>query len=371
MPKPIALLDVDQTLLFNDPITQLPIHNNTLLNTLKQKGITDIFLFTDMTFRKLSVQERIDLIKYLEDMSFKVHGVITPCDLAWNQVSGEDMVTFEEALRKNKFGGRFGGEEFNQLLVTLTNILPFINSAQTYCPENTQLGGAFKDAQNALARMKPEDDETTPIPEQILQRSNLAKIFGDWQAQQKGYCHTKALMLELFVHYMPEWVSHIVIADDHPKVIESIGQYKEQEKPTLPITTIHVTSLNHDANFYNNALSPQATAYITKIDNYIRKLNSEFRLFKSDPTLKIEALEFLKTRLLDSPLDADIQTIINDWRTSTEFFKENINPTLKKAVSVQTILAQHRNIFFADSRPGVKTDTETFVDSLLQGSSIH
>ena len=44
MPKPVALLDVDHTLLFGDSNL-----NMNLLSSLKKRNIKDIYLLTDMT----------------------------------------------------------------------------------------------------------------------------------------------------------------------------------------------------------------------------------------------------------------------------------------------------------------------------------
>jgi hypothetical protein len=57
MPKPVALLDIDGTLLFHDNSL-----NEELLESLKKKGINNLYLFTDMRFSDESLTERNKLI---------------------------------------------------------------------------------------------------------------------------------------------------------------------------------------------------------------------------------------------------------------------------------------------------------------------
>ena len=77
--RPVALLDVDHTLANTDRDRQ-NIINKTLLEALKLKGIKDVYLFTDMVFTAGAIEERLELIKYLEQDGFTVHGCITPLD---------------------------------------------------------------------------------------------------------------------------------------------------------------------------------------------------------------------------------------------------------------------------------------------------
>lgn len=83
--KSFAFLDVDQTLLYDNSDINL-----TLLDALKNQGITDIFLFTNMDMkeigrigRELAPMSRYELINILQKNGFKIHGVITPADTGY------------------------------------------------------------------------------------------------------------------------------------------------------------------------------------------------------------------------------------------------------------------------------------------------
>jgi hypothetical protein len=80
--KHFAFLDVDQTLLYN--YTDL---NQELLNSLRNQGVNDIYLFTNMDLTDLRVVgrdkdivTRHEIIQWIKDQGFTVHGVITPAD---------------------------------------------------------------------------------------------------------------------------------------------------------------------------------------------------------------------------------------------------------------------------------------------------
>ncbi|KTD14489.1 hypothetical protein Lgra_0520 [Legionella gratiana] len=78
----IALLDVDSTLLFNGSDL-----NHALLDSLLQKGIKDVYLFTNMGLEDIRYYNqdfaplsRHAIIQIMRQKGFNVHGVITPAD---------------------------------------------------------------------------------------------------------------------------------------------------------------------------------------------------------------------------------------------------------------------------------------------------
>lgn len=79
--KHFVFLDVDNTLLYNSNDL-----NQELLNSLRNQGITDIYLFTNMDLSDLRLVgmdaglARYEIIQWIKDEGFTVHGVITPAD---------------------------------------------------------------------------------------------------------------------------------------------------------------------------------------------------------------------------------------------------------------------------------------------------
>ncbi|MDI9817983.1 MULTISPECIES: hypothetical protein [unclassified Legionella] len=379
--RPVALLDVDHTLLFDTEF------NETLLTSLKKNGINDIYLFTDMRFGRLTVKDRMDLVERLEKKGFKVHGVITPVDLVWSQLSADNAKAFDEASRR--FKGRFQGEAFNGFLNENIAKLPFLENVSKYAPESNVPGASYRDAVTAYQSMPTTAKEDDPLPGDMLIRSSFAKVFADHLAERKGYVdlkaettegkgHTKGLMLDFFLHHKPDWISRIIIADDNKGVIGAVKKYKETHTE-LPITAIEVTSFNMDVSFYDKHMDEHSSVGTKKfndefvddieviksqIDRQIKKLeHSKYNLFLSSPKAKIESLKLLKN-FLDAPNEwapeaTTIGELINTWKSSEAF--ENTQTHTR--VSTNTVLTQHRNLFFSEHRTK-STSTQDFVDNL-------
>ncbi|KTC73813.1 hypothetical protein Lbir_1075 [Legionella birminghamensis] len=75
----VALLDVDNTLMFGQPPNVE--YNDNLIDTLLENGVKDIYLFSSMSLRQHTVEERKALTKYLESKGLTVHGTICAADL--------------------------------------------------------------------------------------------------------------------------------------------------------------------------------------------------------------------------------------------------------------------------------------------------
>lgn len=106
MGKSLALLDVDHTLLFDDRL------NMNLLDSLKERDIKDLYLFTDMTLKQSDMKDRKELIEKLEALGFNVLGVITPLDLVWDKVPAEEAEEFRAFVCK-KGPKKLCGNDFN------------------------------------------------------------------------------------------------------------------------------------------------------------------------------------------------------------------------------------------------------------------
>lgn len=325
MRRPVALLDVDDTLIFSNHKL-----NQTFLTALKEKNITDLYLFTDMTFKKNSINDRETLIKTLTEQGFKVHAVITPNDLIWNLPPKEAQAiqTLYQYCFDGSYTGPLTGKLFIKLIETRVPILaPIIKN---YDPHSQTPGQSYQDALSVLQQNVGFED--------IVHRSMMSKAFGDCLAENHGYQHTKGLLLDFFLCHQPDWVSSIVIADDNEQVKQSIEQFKPVTSDIAPplLTFIEVKGLNMENSYYTDKLQQHLdNDYIATISHRIEKqiqlLKSKHLLFKDHHA--IQDLRSLQTALSNrKAAGKTFEAILEDW--SCEQF-EKTNP--KQHVSLKTI----------------------------------
>lgn len=269
--RSVALLDVDQTLLFGtDNGGEL---NTALLDALQKAGIYDVYLFTDMQFKKESIldgiPDRIDLIHRLEERGFSVHGCITPNDLAWHYLTDKSAecqalksVLFQPTVipPKTKKGeyealetAVLREEATNSEVMKLGDLRRFIQAITPEIPASEECGSGFHQASTEW------NISNHVLSEQTELKSNVAKMLAEDLKTKKGYAHTKALLLELFMRDKPDWVSDIVIADDNEKVLQSLQEYKNRchtcQQEIMPITVIPVAPISRrDENYYTECL---------------------------------------------------------------------------------------------------------------------
>ncbi len=100
--RPFALLDVDGTILQMGKLLSAggdirEILNLPLFQALKQQGIMDLYLFTNMDIKTLDSEygvegallvKRHELVSYLQSEGFNVHGVVTPYDKNYDKGLG-------------------------------------------------------------------------------------------------------------------------------------------------------------------------------------------------------------------------------------------------------------------------------------------
>lgn len=343
MGKPVALLDVDHTLLFDNRL------NIELLRALKQNGIQDVYLFTDMTLKSYSVHERNELIDHLKQLDFNVHGVLTPLDLLWHEIPADKSQEFiEYALEHGP--AKWNGSRFKAFLKDneCPSAYHFARRAISKSKRHhVELGAAFREGAEAFQKIKELDEK---LPNHLEQKSTVAKILGDQLAYEHGYKHCKGLMLSEFVKLMPNWVSSIVIADDNEDVISSIAKYIESNQPTTPITTIHIADEHILESEYHQTIEEHLTGDKTfsaindmceMIDQHIHAFNNCIVFFtSSDP--KVAVFNMLKTRLKNADLsNQSIDDVISNWLKESHFiFQRN-----GVIISNDRVIAMHRNIF--------------------------
>lgn len=185
-------------------------------------------------------------------------------------------------------------------------------------------------------------------------RSRVAKLLADHKAERNGYSHTKGMLLGAFIKNKPSWVSNIIIADDNDHVIQSINQYKEKNRPTIPICAITVKKDNSMKQADYNKIIQEDTSYpyivrekmVQEIDEHIRHLKRS-NIFLSSPKAKITAFETLKTNLIKADLSkTDVQQVIEQWEKNKSTFKNKKN----ECVDIKQVLSQHRNPFKSEYR---------------------
>ncbi|QEY49923.1 hypothetical protein [Legionella longbeachae] len=297
MGKSLALLDVDHTLLFDDRL------NMNLLDSLKERDIKDLYLFTDMTLKQSDMKDRKELIEKLEALGFNVLGVITPLDLVWDKVPAEEAEEFRAFVCK-KGPKKLCGNDFNIFLNTeeVTSSYSFASTALNRPMKEVAFGIAYKEGMQSYLAGKNENE---PIPNHIFERSYVAKILGDHIAQQAGYAHTKGLLLDAFMQNKPEWVSNIIIADDNQNVITSIAQYREKNQPTTPISAIHVNNEKVNKTFYQDAISNHLESDPLYSNAVTKTKGEEVPFQTSKKQILLSALEKLK-KLCQSEDELDI-----------------------------------------------------------------
>lgn len=118
--RPLALLDVDNTLVFTKITGKGGIDsiNQPLLDSLKMNGVQDIMLFTNMGFGEIeditaglsqNKIDRPDLVVELTNQGFRVHAVMTTADVVYDKGIGAAYT--EIWLPQYKYIKNYNGEE--------------------------------------------------------------------------------------------------------------------------------------------------------------------------------------------------------------------------------------------------------------------
>ena len=325
--RPVALLDVDHTLLFDENTL-----NTQLLDALKSAGISDFYLLTDMTYKITGIQERNNLVRQLRENGFVVHGVITPQDLVWNSLTSEKALKFKEVtnnqLNRSK---RLSGESLESILKSEKDELELSDDVLMYQSVKNEPGSGYEDAVKAFHTSTEEDREYgRPLPEQIQTRSVTAKILSDRLAEQKGYTDTKGLLLDLFMKHKPTWVNSIIVMDDKPSVIDSIERFKTETHPDLAITAVHVSSQDMD---YNAPIRAHLDSKLITVKNY-RKLAQDY-IDNSLTRMPNDAVAITKRKIVSIALDEldnvdnDAVIRINEFRLKLKESLDNVSLSMR------------------------------------------
>lgn len=285
--RPLALVDVDHTLLFGTTGAgeAAMMLNTTLLGALKDRGIEDVFLFTDMTLSSSSVAERQEIQDVITKFPFyfRVHGVITPCDLCWRYISGaESMSLHKMCTVDNLYQGKYFGPEFQTFVESQATLLPRMARAVSVYDPSSVPGISFSEAaQEATTNEGIVSQET-------VARSMFSKAVGDHIAARMGFDHTKGLMLDLFLRHLPEWASSIVVCDDNMAVNETIHAFRPVPAASLPEPAPNAAPL-----LVSMLL---VTGHSMGMKHYAKVLDAHFKRTHRE-SWSIFATRFTKTRL--------------------------------------------------------------------------
>lgn len=363
MSRPVALLDFDHTLVFHDEL------NRDLLDSLKRKGITDLYLFTDMVFNQYYLRDRETYIQKLRAEGFTVHGVITPSDLSWSRLNKEEAPEIYRAidaesmhLKERVKSKTELFESLNLFLDELESDYPSLKEARVHSTTQEMFGVSYDEARQIYITNKGHLKEEDELPEGVFQRSKAIKFLADLSAMHHGYKDGKALMLDLFLKNKPDWVSSIIIADDKDSVIESVKDYIDRNKPEIPITTIHVTQKSMGLDFYDTKL--ESFEVLNRIDMHIDKLEKSNRnIFLVNPNAKIRAMQMLRESIFQASHaenSLSCRDVIEQWEKSMRFMDYT-----NKTVDVSTVIGTPRNIFVSQSS-NKETSTQTFIRELKE-----
>lgn len=276
MSKTVVLLDVDKTIWFHSDTHAL---NVDLIKRLIQLDAKDVFLFTDMTLHNQVVHERLALIHTLEAFGLKVHGVVTPSDLLWNQAhiptllleKTRDYLKHSFALNKPGTAFSFAHAEFNT---------------------------------------SGKVSEETAEKSYRLCRAILPVVVNIMEC-----IHVKGLLFELFLKYLGPDTQKIIVVDDRYDVLSSIRRVCKHQKSELTeqnisVDTIHVCQKNQgiyycagptNSPIANQAANEPPEYKMSERGDIIRVREAIHRL-EQDPTFFFKESRQTKARLIEQAL---------------------------------------------------------------------
>ncbi len=220
--KRIALLsDLDGTLIKmgSDKGKERSALNLPLLEALREQGITDIFLLTNMGMDTLVNEfnienfglKRKEIIDQLQQMGFNVHCVITPPDVSYNKGLGATFNDFYMPLYHRVLAGS----------------IPAIGGMPGFAFVDDKV---FQSAEEQVSK---------------LRRATTLKL--EEYADNPGIKHhpdtsinIKMPMVDYFIQEKPSWVGSVLVADDEAGCVNSIESIHDYRGKPFPLSCILV-----------------------------------------------------------------------------------------------------------------------------------
>ncbi|CAM2952701.1 hypothetical protein [Legionella worsleiensis] len=306
--KPVALLDVDNTLIFGD--SSAIRYNDVLIEKLIAEGILDVYLFTSMRITQEQINDRLRLIEYLKTKELTVHGVISTCDILWREreLAYEFQQEFDQQIITH--GNSKTTDEITRELFSNDRYKPLLNIA------NTEAGIAFEEGQNNLPATKEQE-------------TSLVNAVGVVIKYLHGNSdHEKGTLLTAFLSKKPEWVGQVVVVDDGKPNIDAVNS-AAQKLPNESVIAIHHAITTTGANGRQRTtkelsreqldakfLPVQKNTFLMNLDKYttVREQHDEYKHsffcigLGHSKTQKIDAVNALKSAIKD-PTNASSITV--------------------------------------------------------------
>lgn len=239
----VALLDVDNTLLFGaQPDVE---YNDNLIDTLLQNGVKDIYLFSSMSLKQHTLEERVVLVEYLESKGLTVHGTICGADLVWNK-DKELLKTFYQAVCQTKTDAEICDLLNQEQFESLTHF----NDAVS--------GQAFAAVRAGIDGWSREDAalyQDVACAIRIYLDHNSISEHKAWIAETE-----KSYFYEMFVRNKPEWAGAVIFVDDADTNINSVTGMHNQLIPEHKLLTLvnrnERKEVKNTKDFYQAIIQP-------------------------------------------------------------------------------------------------------------------
>lgn len=345
--RPVALLDMDHTLAYTAYVKNDKGENETdesgeikteikynidLLNKLKENGIRDVYLFTDMTLSKSSLEDRLKVIKFLEEQRFTVHGVITPLDFFWN-FDSKMLKEFEEATHRAGVVLTAGRQKnidlIHEIIKTFPKVMKHMDS-NAYA----NIGIAFKEA------TLPGNLSNSDRIRELQLRGNACKHAIDAMSLLKKIPTCKGIMFMQFISHLLTWMSAIYVFDDMKENNQAVNQCNSAK---LPVYTVDGEFSQKGNTFVQNCkLSPEETSAEARLTyvaidslTVIERLKKEKTfgdyLYKTEYQQALDLLT--KVKACDDSFQAIMDVYIGHFRNISINFFGNYQPsTLDKTI---------------------------------------
>ncbi len=248
MPKTVALIDVDRTLILkteaNGEVAR--VLNNNIIDSLVENHITDVYLFADTI---PTIEEGKWLIEQLQERGLTVWNVLAIPDLFWSSAP-EELRFFESHTRAFDINISRDGTVTEDKLQQLKERLPTVGTALQRKQINAYplLGKTFFDFETSP--VTPRLRETDKIDGAKRAASILSTLL-------PGKPTPKALLYKHFVEHKPADCTRCVIFEDNAEDIKSIwaiSRESDLNTQVIPVEGYQFTTEFRSYKGYHNAI---------------------------------------------------------------------------------------------------------------------